>query len=287
MATVRTIPRDTRDVVGEGALWCADRNALFWVDIMAPALRQLDLATGCVSSWTMPDRIGWVLEREASSELLIGLKSGFATLSLDPFAIHPIGNPEPERVHNRLNDAKVDRWGRVWAGSKDDRDQEATGALYRLDSDLRWSRMDDGYHCTNGPAFSPDGHLLYHVDSGLRTVYVFDLSEDGTLSNKREFLRFEADWGYPDGLTTDAKGGIWIAHWAGARISRFSADGTFDRSISLPAANVSSIAFAGSHLDRMFVTSATHGTSDDAYAGALFEVLGHGAEGLPMRKFAG
>ncbi|MET0309168.1 MAG: SMP-30/gluconolactonase/LRE family protein [Sphingomonas sp.] len=286
MTEFRIVAREGRDGLGEGPLWSPSRGGLFWVDIVAPALRFLHLASGRIDSWTMPERIGWVVERRGTDGLIAGLKSGFHDLDLDPFLLRLIGDPEPDRPENRLNDAKVDAAGRIWAGSKDDRDLAASGALYRLDSDRSWSRNDDGYGVTNGPTFSLDGTILYHTDSPTRTVYAFDLAPDGSLSGKRPFIRFDEDWGYPDGMTTDAEGGLWIAHWDGGRISRFWPDGSLDRSVALPAANITSIAFAGAALDRMFVTSASLDDDRHEHAGALFEVFA-GATGLLAGQYAG
>jgi xylono-1,5-lactonase len=283
---VRVISRDTRDILGEGPLWSPIRQTLLWVDIFAPAIRRLNLASGAVQSWEAPERIGWVVEREARDDLIVGLKSGFASLCLEPFGLERIGDPEPDRPDNRLNDAKVDASGRLWAGTMSDKGDEKTGSLYRLDPDLRWSRHDEGYEITNGPTFSPDGNTMYHTDTAARTVFAFDLDPAGNLSNKRVFLRFDAAWGYPDGMTTDAQGGIWIAHWGGARISRFLPDGRLDRVIPLPTSNITSVAFAGDGLDRMFVTSASLGCEDETHAGALFEVDA-GVVGLPTPRFKG
>lgn len=119
-----------------------------------------------------------------------------------------------------------------------------------------------------------------------RLVYRFDLSEDGVISNKREFVRFEPAWGYPDGMTTDADGCIWIAHWDGARISRFTPDGALDRSIDVPVSRPTSCVFSGNHLERMFVTSASIGRADEPLAGAVFEVDA-GVKGCPAHSFAG
>ena len=281
----RVIERATRDRLGEGPAWSARRGALFWVDILAPALRSFDLASGVVSTWDMPEKIGWAIECADDPRFIVGLKSGFARLDLDTMHIQHIGHPEPDRPHNRLNDAKVDRAGRIWAGTMDDREVEAVGALYCLGPDLTWTRHDDGYGVTNGPAFSPDGITVYHTDSLDRTVFAFDLT-DGALLNKRVFLRFEDSWGYPDGMCTDAAGGVWIAHWGGGRVSRFSPDGRLDRSIALPASQVTSCTFAGAGLDRLFVTSAAVGVEDEPLAGALFEVES-GAHGLAPTLFAG
>ncbi|MGV1681691.1 SMP-30/gluconolactonase/LRE family protein [Sphingopyxis sp. NJF-3] len=268
----KIIHREARDRLGEGPTWFADRGELAWVDIFAPAVHLLDLSAEKVRTIPMPEAVGWIVPRANSVVALCGLRSGFAFLDLQTGAIDPIGSPEPDRPDNRLNDAKVDQWGRTWAGSKDDTDRAASGALYRLDTDLSWKRLDDGYGVTNGPAFSPDGRTLYHSDSAARTVFAFDLADDGFISNKRIWLRFEDDWGYPDGMTTDVEGCVWIAHWGGGRISRFSPDGQWIESVMLPATNITSCAFAGNRLDRLFVTSSTIDGEDEPLSGALFEV---------------
>jgi sugar lactone lactonase YvrE len=282
----RVIERATRDLLGEGPAWSHRRGALYWVDILAPALRSLDLDSGVVSTWDMPEKIGWAIECAGDDGFIIGLKSGFARLDIGTMDIQRIGHPEPDRPHNRLNDAKVDRAGRIWAGTMDDREIAVTGALYCLGPGLVWTRHDDGYGVTNGPTFSPDGATVYHTDSLNRTVFAFDLTEEGALVNKRVFLQFEAAWGYPDGMCTDADGGVWIAHWGGSRVSRFSPDGTLDRSLALPASQITSCAFGGVGLDRMFVTSAAAGVPGEPLAGALFEVES-GTRGIAPTLFAG
>jgi sugar lactone lactonase YvrE len=282
----RVIERPERDLLGEGPHWSVRRGALFWVDILAPALRCLRPDSGVISNWSMPEKIGWALERADSHGFVVGLKSGFATFDTESLAIRHIGSPEPDRPHNRLNDAKVDASGRIWAGSMDDRQESAMGALYRLDPGFSWSRHDDDYQVANGPTFSVDGRLLYHTDSSKRTVFVFDMAQDGRLSGKRPFVTFEDSWGYPDGMCTDVNGGIWIAHWGGGRVSRFSPDGRLERSISLPASQITSCAFGGGDFDRLFVTSAAQGVEHEPLAGALFEV-DTGTRGVAPYTFAG
>ena len=277
-------------VLGEGPFWSETRNAVYWVDIKGQRLHRYDLDTGGCHSWPMPERIGWVVEREVGG-LVIGLKSGFAFLNPKTLEITPIGDPEPEHPGNRLNDAKVDPWRRIWAGTMDDAETEPTGALYRLDPDLTWTCWDEGYVVSNGPAFSPDGKTLYHTSSATREIFAFDLGADGALSNKRLFLRFKEEDGYPDGITTDAEGGLWVAHWLGWRVSRFYSDGTLDRYILLPVARVTNLTFGGHKLDRLFVTTASIGATEEErrnqpLAGGLFE-LSPGVTGLPTYKFGG
>jgi D-xylonolactonase len=286
MSEWRIVERDIADRLGEGTLWSARDQALYWTDILAPALNRLSLVDGRIERWAMPEPLGWMVER-ARGGFIAGLQSGFAELDLDPVTLRPIGDPEPHLPGNRMNDGKADARGRIWCGTMDMAETASCGTLYRLDPDLRWHAADSGYGVTNGPAFSPDGAWLYHTDSPRRTVYRFAMDHDGALGPREAFIRFGEEDGYPDGMTVDAQGGLWIAHWDGGRVSRFHDDGTLDRAIALPARRITNIAFAGDALDRMFVTSATVGLDAPGPAdGALFEVMS-GATGLTPGLFAG
>jgi sugar lactone lactonase YvrE len=281
------INRDTRDQLGEGPLWSARDNAVYWVDIIAQRLQRLSLANGQVHSWLMPEKIGWVVERRNQPGFIAGLQSGFAELTLDPLVVRHIADPEPQHPDNRLNDCTVDRDGRIWAGTMDVEIRHPTGSLYRLDRDLTIHCMDSGYMVTNGPAISAAHDCLYHNDTGRGIVYRFDLSATGELSNRTVFLKFPKNWGVPDGMTIDADGCLWIAHWGGGRLSRFTPDAKLDRAIELPASQITSCTFAGENLERMFVTSAAVERAAEPLAGSLFEVDPGGVRGLAPYQFAG
>jgi xylono-1,5-lactonase len=291
MADVRCL-WEAGAVLGEGPLWSPREGVLYWVDIKAPALHRYRPADGDRTSWVMPEPIGWVIERANGGGLVAGFKDrGFAFLTPGTMAPETIGQPEPDYPDNRFNDAKADAAGRIWAGTMDDGEREASGALYRLDPDLDWQRMDKGYVVTNGPAFSPDNRRLYHTDTFEGTIYVFDLSENGKLSNKRVFVTIPEGDGYPDGMTCDAEGGLWVAHWGGWRLTRFTPAGEVDRVIEMPVAQVTSCTFGGPDLDRLYVTSASNGLGEEELeaqplAGALFEI-DPGVKGLPAGRFAG
>ncbi len=282
----RIVERGRHDQLGEGLLWSARHNAVYWTDILAPALNRLSLSDGKVQRWAMPEPIGWVIERSAHPGLIAGFMSGFAELDLEPLSIRPIVNPHPYVPDNRLNDAKADRQGRIWAGSMPFRADRPSGKLYRLDPDHSLHEMDHDYYVANGPAFSPDQRWMYHTDTVPGLVYRFPFHADGTLGQREIFITFEKDWGRPDGMTVDVEGYLWIAHWGGSCISRFTPDGVRERSIPLPARQITNICFAGEALDRMFVTSAFEGGLEPPN-GALFEILTHGVTGLPPNQFAG
>jgi D-xylonolactonase len=285
MGNWQVVPRAERDTLGEGVTYVARENAVYWVDIIGQRVNRLALSDGAIQTWPMPEMIGWLLERADAPGFIAGLKSGFHTLTLDPFVLTPIAAPEPDLPGNRMNDACVDAKGRIWAGTMSMDGSRADGALYRLDPDLAWHRLDAPYHIANGPTISPDGRTLYHTDSELGTVYRFALHEDGSLGPREIFVKFQDGWGAPDGMTVDAQGGVWIAHWGGACVSRFTSDGQRERWIDLPASQITKPCFAGENYDRLFVTSAADGV-DEPLAGSLFE-LDPGCVGLPSHRFGG
>lgn len=286
MSDCRVVERGgTRDLLGEGLLWSARDNAVYWTDILAPALNRLSLDSGDVRRWPMPEMIGWVIERRDRPGFIAGFKSGFAELELDPVRIRHIADPEPHLPHNRLNDAKADRWGRIWAGTMPVAIDRPSGGLYCLDIDRQVRAFDSGYTVANGPAISPDHRWLYHTDTIARLIYRFALSEEG-VRDRQVFIHFEEDWGTPDGMTVDEEGGLWVAHWGGSRVTRFTPEGRIDRAITLPASQITNVCFAGERLDRMFVTSAADGKPDEELAGALFEV-DPGTRGLEPHQYAG
>jgi sugar lactone lactonase YvrE len=281
---------DGAAILGEGPLWIAEENALYFLDVKAPAIHRLDAATGNVRSWPWTEQIGSLAPR-AGGGFVAGMKSGFAFVEPARGEIERIANPEEALPGNRFNDGKVDAAGRFWAGTMDDGEHEPTGALYRLDADRSWRRMDSGYAITNGPAFNRAGTILYHTDTLKRAIYAFDFAPDGSITNRREFILIPEDQGHPDGMTTDAEDHLWVAHYGGWRLTRFTPGGEVDRVIRLPVAQVTSCAFGGKHFDRLYITTASKQLDDGALrlqplAGGLF-VVEPGVTGLPPNRFAG
>ena len=277
-------------VLGEGPAWDDEEEALYWVDIKAPAVHRYMPSTGATDGWPMPERTGCIARRRQGG-FIAGFKSGLAFLDLPSGRIDRIGDPEPELPDNRLNDGKCDGAGRFWVGTMDDDESKATGSLYRVDPDCRWHRMDSGYVVSNGPAFSPGGETLYHTDTVQRIIYAFDLAPDGSLSNRRTFIVIPPDAGNPDGMTVDADGHLWVALWGGWRLTRFRPDGTTEGTIRFPVAQVTNCVFGGAAFDTLYVTSASIGLDAAArarqpLAGGLFEVR-PGIQGLPAPRFSG
>ena len=275
--------------LGEGLHWDANIQRLWGVDIHGMRLWCWDLTSPAPQTWQLAQRIGWVLPTAQAGKLLLGLQGGFALAdSAEPTRFEWLHQPFLHNSALRLNDAKADATGAVWAGSlNNDDESQVQGCLYRLGPAGDLAVVDTGYTVANGPAINADSTLMLHTDSGRRTIYAFDLDAPaGTLTNKRVWKVFADDEGYPDGMCFDAQGCVWVAHWGAGCISRFAPNGALLRRVALPTLNVTNVCFVGPGLDRIFVTTAQAGLSPpqlmvQPQAGALFEVAALGATGLP------
>ena len=278
--------------LGEGAVWNPADASLYFVDIKGREVLAYTPADGAQRRWPMPQKVGWILPR-AMGGWIAGLESGIAAVQLEAtpriewlHRLHPQGSPM------RLNDAAVDAHGRLWFGTMNNRDESRPdGVFYRLDPGGVPVEVDAAYHVTNGPAFGADGRTLWHTDSVLATVYAYDVDPEGRLANRRAWLRFGGTDGYPDGMTTDAEGAVWIAHWDGGCVTRHDAAGRELLRIPIPAPRVTKVAFGGADLADLYVTTARVGLDEAALAaapmsGALFVVRGAG-RGVAPHAFAG
>jgi sugar lactone lactonase YvrE len=279
---------DVHAVLGEGPVWVRRESALFWVDIKGLKIFRLDVR-GKLTEWPTPMRVGSLAPRK-SGGFIGGTEDGIAAIDSEAGRFDILFNPEEDRPGNRFNDGKLDRQGRFWAGTMDDGEREDSGTLYRIDDDLSWHAMDGGYRVTNGPAFSPDGKIMYHNDSARQLTYVFDLA-DGQPGERRIFLQFKEGEGYPDGMTVDSEGCLWIAFWDGWCVRRYSPGGEWLETLKMPVARPTSCAFGGLDLDQLYITSASVGLDQAARgmqpnAGGLFMVT-PGVRGLDDAPFAG
>jgi sugar lactone lactonase YvrE len=272
--------------LGEGPLWDEAGQRFFVVDIHGRAIHAWSPAGGALERWDLPERIGWLIPR-ADGGFVAGLQSGFVRLTLEPdLRIEPIGSPHAGEPAVRLNDAKADCQGRIWAGSMNNDDYARTdGRLARLDPDGSIHVVERGLRVCNGPAITPEGDELFHTDSYRRTIHRYRLHADGRLTDKALWKRFDAAEGAPDGMCFDAEGRLWIAFWGGACVRRFATDGSMLAQIELPPRLVSSVAFGGADYATLIVTSAREGLSAEALlaqplAGSTF-ALRPGVRGLP------
>src|SRR6187402_275609 len=252
-------------MLGEGPVWVAREQALWFVDIKGHKVHRFDPARGEHRSYDAPGQVGWVLPSD-DGKFLAGLQTGVARFDPVTGAFDLIASPEAHMPGNRLNDATVDAAGRIWFGSMDDEEGGDTGRLYVFD---RGEVRDSGLApvcITNGPALSPDGRVLYHTDTLGRVIHRVPVNDDGTLGAPILFATIAEADGWPDGAVCDREGHVWTGLWGGWRARRYAPDGRISAEVRLPAANITKIAFGAADLRTAYATSARKGLDADALA---------------------
>lgn len=251
--------------LGEGPVWVERDCALWFVDIKARHAHRWHPGSGEHRFWTAPEQPGFLAPLRGGG-FIAGLKTGLHRFDPQTREFTHLVSVEPQLPDNRLNDGSVSPEGELWFGSMHDPEHEPSGALYRLDKDGRCVTLDKGYVITNGPAFSPDGHIFYHTATSRRTVFAFDRPEPHTITDKRVFVQIDDGAGHPDGTTVDQEGCVWIALWGGWGVRRYSPKGELLTTVRLPCANVTKIAFGGPDLRTAFVTTAWKGMTQEERA---------------------
>lgn len=275
--------------LGEGPVWVERDQALWFVDIKSHKIHRYDPETGGTRSWDAPGQVGFVVPAEKGG-FVAGLQTGLHHFDERDGSFTPICAPEPDKPGNRLNDATVDTEGRLWFGSMDDGESAHSGAIYRLGADSACVKSTDQVAITNGPAVSPDGKTLYHVDTLIGVIHACDIEADGTLSNQREFVRIPNEEGHPDGPTVDSEGCVWVGLYNGWGVRRYSPAGELLEQVKFPVSAITKIAFGGPELKTVFATTANKHVDPselhkEPHAGDLFrfEVSVPGQKGVRVR----
>lgn len=284
---------DVKPRLGEGPIWDPDIERFFFIDSLGDRIWRCDQNGGEVRSWEVPGHIGSMALRKKGGAIL-ALDAGFFEFDFKTGESSLLDDPERENEGTRLNDGKIDRAGRFVCGSMDMQEESPTGSLWRLDPDLSIALLDSGIICSNGPCWSPAGNTLYFADSFKNTIFAYDYDlSTGNVSAKRPWVSVDASrGGAPDGATVDEEGFVWSATVFDGRIFRYTPDGSVDRIVELPVCKITSVAFGGSDLDTLYVTSMAvpplpKYPGDGPLRGSVFAVRGLGVRGLPEPKFAG
>ncbi|NLF68811.1 MAG: SMP-30/gluconolactonase/LRE family protein [Candidatus Anammoximicrobium sp.] len=283
---------DVRAQLGEGPVWHPREQRLYWVDILAGLVHVHDPSGKPDTVYRVGQMVGAAVPRR-SGGLMLATQTGLGVFDLATERFTLVAAPEKELPENRFNDGKCDPRGRFWAGTMSMVRKTGTGSLYCLDTDGTVRHVFGGVTTSNGLGWSPDQRTMYYIDTPTMQVAAFDYdAEAGTLSNRRVIIPFPDGVGRPDGMTVDAEGMLWIAHWDGGRVSRWEpATGRLLQEIHLPVARASSCTFGGPNLERLYITTARTGLTEDQlreqpHAGSLFAAT-PGVVGLPADEYAG
>ncbi|WP_078553538.1 SMP-30/gluconolactonase/LRE family protein [Bacillus alkalicellulosilyticus] len=283
---------DAKAQLGEGPSWDEKNSVLYWVDIISKKVNVYEPVSKTNKEVQLDEQVGAIVPREVGGAV-VALETGFYTLDLKTGKSELIGDPEQSLLNNRFNDGKCDPVGRFWAGTMDQNARTGKGAFYCLDNDHRITKKLENVTISNGLAWSLDHAHLYYIDTPTKKIVRFEFNKDtAEIQNPIDIIHFSGDEGMPDGMTIDAEGMLWIAHWGGAKISRWNPNtGEQLNSISIPALNVTSCVFAGPDLMDLYVTTARVGMTESELekfpnSGGVFKV-NPGVKGTPTYSFKG
>lgn len=298
MKTKVTCIIPSNDKLGEGCLWDAAAQSLWWLDIARPTrIQRFTPATGEHKVWTS-ELLLTALAKKKSGGFIVGGEDGVYSFDPASSAVTPFCKPESNIPQNRMNDGACDPQGRLWIGSMmqnigpagEDFDITAdTGNLFCVSANGRSQVFERNIGVSNGPCWSPDGETFYFSDSKNQVIYAYDFS-DGVLSNRRVFNDSKAH-GYPDGATVDAEGYLWSARWEGSCVLRIDPKGRIDSVVEVPATRVTCPVFGGRDLDTLYLTtSRAHVDAETLirypHQGGVF-ALTPGVKGMLKNEFAG
>jgi sugar lactone lactonase YvrE len=284
----------TGDVCGEGAVWHASHEAVYWNDINRFLIHRFTPADRCVRTWFFDEPVTALTLTDRPEVLAVVLGSSVILWEPETDVRHdPIFRLEGwPRV--RLNDARVDPRGALWMGSmRNNVNSDGSGgvaggqdgALFRLDPDGKVTIWRQEIGISNTLAWSPDHRLFYFGDTlaNLVRVYDYDLAT-GAIANERPFLEGFTR-GLPDGSTVDSKGYLWNCRFFGGCIVRVAPDGTIDRVVEMPVKNITTCTFGGADRKTLYVTTAKiEAPAGDRLAGGLY-AMPTDVAGQPENQF--
>lgn len=287
---------DAQAAIGESPTWSIPEQALYWIDVKAPALHRFEPSTGADRIWKLPDEIGCFALYEDERAALVALRSGLYRLDLDHGGLRLLAEPPYNPLRFRFNEGACDGKGRFWTGTmyapKEDPGQPEPSPLFSYTGAGGLVRQPDACLTPNGMCWSKDGRGFFFAHSKEQSIYQFDFdAERGRIANRRLFARISERLGVPDGCAMDAEGCYWSAIHGGGRLIRYTPDGEVEREVRMPVSQPTMCAFGGPNLDAMYVTTARSGLNvlrklTERHAGGLFR-FHPGVLGLPRRGFAG
>jgi sugar lactone lactonase YvrE len=284
---------DAHAELGEGSIWDYRTKQLYWVDILKCELHRFTPGTGADEVFPVGQFVGTVVPC-LSGGVVIALKDGIHHLDTQTGVTRLLADTERNETGNRFNDGKCDPQGRFWVGSTSlNCDVPGAGNLYCMDTDHSVRQMLTGLTISNGLVWTEDGKTMYFIDTAAQAVWGFDFnSRTGEITRKRTVVAIPESEGFPDGMSIDSRGMLWIALFGGGKVSCYD-PGTGQKlaEVQVPASRVTSCAFGGEFLDQLYITTARMGLDEAALAreplaGGLF-VAKPGATGIKASLFGG
>ncbi|MFJ6453981.1 SMP-30/gluconolactonase/LRE family protein [Paenarthrobacter sp. NPDC091669] len=286
-----TVASVERHVLAEGPVWDASTEQVLWVDIVKGQAFEGLLEGDRILQTNRHDFDGTIgaAVRSANGDLLV---AGQDQLFVVTAAGDTIPGPKivPDGTSSRTNDGACDPSGRFLIGTLPLDERTGAEILVRLEGSGDLTCIDEDLFLSNGLAWSPDGRLFYNTDTVPGIICVRDYEPaTGAVGLRREHLRITD--GFPDGICTDSRGGLWVAIWGAGEIRSFSPEGKHENTVTVPCPHPSSVAFVGPELDLLLITTSSRDLAPADFqtypdAGRLFTAR-VGVTGNPCSPWSG
>jgi len=275
---ISVVKNTPKAILGEGSVWHPIENILYWIDITGMKLHKYDTVKNINTTIDTGSMIGTVVPSTGRYSVIVALEIGIHGVtsagSLELLTVYP----KNEIKDNRFNDGKCDPAGRFWVGTMSKKETKGAGNLYCFDG-KRLILKQSSVSISNGIVWSADTKTMYYIDTPEQVVFAYDFDIDtGNITNRRVAFKIPENNGYPDGMTIDSDGMLWIAHWNGAAVICYDpSTGEELKKIEVPALNVTSCAFGGNDLKTLYITTAKQGLTEEQLekyplSGSLFSV---------------
>lgn len=269
----------SHDLIGEGVTWLEKEQLILWVDIDSCIMHEYSLLNKLYTKHQFDSRVSTIISTNKENEIIIGLRGGIANYNLKTRVTNTLIEIEPDNKAFRTNDGKASPEGRLWIGIMHLTNHNETGTLYCIEHDLSFKKVLLKQHIPNGIVWNKNGTKMYYADSGRGCIeeYIYN-SLTGEIKFSKVAIQVPPILGVPDGMTIDRNGLLWVAHWGGFGVYIWDPDsGELVNNIQLPAPNIASCTFGGINRDKLYVTTARAGLTDEdlikyPLSGSLFEI---------------
>nr|XP_022318409.1 regucalcin-like isoform X1 [Crassostrea virginica]XP_022318410.1 regucalcin-like isoform X1 [Crassostrea virginica]XP_022318411.1 regucalcin-like isoform X1 [Crassostrea virginica] len=299
--SVECVLKNAAKLHGEGPHWDDVTNTLLYVDHYGKAIHRYNPETNADDKIVLDSTVGFAVPASKGG-LIAGVGQCLVHVDWETKKVTKLHQVD-QGLETSFNDGKCDPQGRVWAGTwgppkPNITDMKKIGSLYCLDQDGSLRKAEQGIGISNGLAWSSDGKSMYYIDSAPRQMYKYDFDPStGKIENRSVVIdnsgKSVSEFGYPDGMTFDTKGNIWVAHFLSKKVMCHDPKtGEVLQSIEFPAKRITSCCFGGKNLDELYVTSTDYEVPEEEMkeyplSGSLFRVKGLGVKGYSANTYEG